>query len=40
MTIEEFISNQILERQELLSKIHKIILEEDKSVEANIGDDG
>lgn len=37
MTIEEFISNQILERQELLSKIHKIILEEDKSVEANIG---
>jgi hypothetical protein len=37
MTIEEFISSQSLERQDLLSKIHAIIIQEDKSVEPKIG---
>lgn len=37
MTIDEFISNQSVERQDLLSKIHTIITEEDKSVEPKIG---
>jgi hypothetical protein len=37
MTIPEFISNQIPERQDLLGKIHEIILQEDKSVEAKVG---
>ncbi|MGV8964518.1 MAG: hypothetical protein ACOH2V_14215 [Candidatus Saccharimonadaceae bacterium] len=37
MTIDEFITNQSLERQDLLSKIHSIIIQEDKSVEPKIG---
>jgi hypothetical protein len=37
MTIVEFISKQSLERQEILSKIHTIIIQEDKSVEPKIG---
>ena len=37
MTIAEFISNQSPERQDLLSKIHSIIIQEDKSVEPKIG---
>ena len=37
MTINEFFSNQAPERQDLLTKIHEIILKEDKSVEANVG---
>ena len=37
MTIVEFISNQSLERQDILSKIHSIIIQEDKSVEPKIG---
>jgi hypothetical protein len=37
MTIAEFISNQSVERQDLLSNIHTIILQEDKSVEPKTG---
>lgn len=37
MTILEFISNQSPERQDFLSKIHAIIIQEDKSVEPKIG---
>lgn len=37
MTVTEFISTQIPERQDLISKIHEIILQEDKSVEAKVG---
>lgn len=37
MTVTEFINNQIPERQDLLSKIHEIILQEDKNVEAKVG---
>ena len=37
MTIAEFISNQSIERQDLLSKIHEIIIKEDKSVDPKIG---
>ena len=37
MTIAEFISNQSQERQNFLAKIHAIISEEDKSVDAKIG---
>jgi hypothetical protein len=36
MTITEFISNQIPERQELLTKIHEIIIEDDITVKAEI----
>jgi hypothetical protein len=37
MTIVEFISKQSLERQDLLSNIHAIIIQEDKSVVPKIG---
>jgi hypothetical protein len=37
MTIVEFISNQLPDRQDLLSNIHAIIIQEDKSVEPKIG---
>ena len=37
MTIAEHISNQPKERQDLLSKIHAIIVQEDTSVKAKIG---
>ncbi len=36
MTIEEYILNQPLERQNILSKIHAIIMEFDKSVIAQV----
>jgi hypothetical protein len=36
MTIQEFISKQPAERQQLLNKLHKIIMENDKSVKATI----
>ena len=36
MSISEFISEQLLERQRLLSQIHKIIIREDKSVKAAV----
>jgi hypothetical protein len=37
MTIEQFISQQESERQEILSKIHLAILDIDKTVSAEIG---
>ncbi len=37
MTIEQFISQQEIERQDLLSKIHLAILDADKTVHAQIG---
>jgi len=37
MTITEFINTQIPERHDLLSTIHTIILQEDKSVAAKVG---
>lgn len=37
MTITEFIAAQPLERQDLLIKIHILILEEDNSVDAKMG---
>lgn len=37
MTISEFISNQIEERQELLSQLHEIIIQNDNTVTAEIG---
>ncbi|MEO8711104.1 MAG: hypothetical protein ABI405_03220 [Parafilimonas sp.] len=37
MTITEFISNQLPERQKTLTAIHKIIIEEDKTVKAEVG---
>ena len=36
MSITEFISNQPADRQELLSKIHEIIIQKDKTVTAVI----
>jgi len=36
MSIAEFISDQISDRQKLLSQIHKIIIKEDKSIKATI----
>ena len=36
MSISEFISGQLLERQRLLSQIHKIIIQEDKTVKAEV----
>lgn len=36
MTIPEYISSQAEERQELLSQIHEIILQKDKTVKAEI----
>jgi hypothetical protein len=36
MTIQEFISKQPAERQQLLNTLHKIIMENDKSVKATI----
>jgi hypothetical protein len=36
MTIPEFISKQPPERQQLLNKLHEIIMENDKSVKATI----
>ncbi len=37
MTIEQFIANQEMERQNILSLIHSLIKEKDKSVSAIIG---
>lgn len=37
MTIVEFISNQLPERQDFFTKMHAIIIKEDKSVEPIIG---
>ena len=36
MSISEFISGQLSERQRLLTQIHEIIIKEDKSVKAEI----
>ena len=36
MSIESFIAKQALERQKLLASIHKIILQEDKTVSAEV----
>ena len=36
MSISEFISAQLLERPRLLSQIHKIIIQEDKTVKATV----
>src|SRR5450432_4269300 len=36
MTISEFISSQPIERQELLSQLHEIIIQKDKTVTAVI----
>jgi hypothetical protein len=36
MTIEAFISNQLPERQDMLAKIHAIIIKEDKTISATI----
>ncbi|HRI20249.1 MAG TPA: DUF1801 domain-containing protein [Panacibacter sp.] len=36
MSISEFISTQLLQRQELLNKIHAIIIEKDKNVKASV----
>ena len=36
MSVSEFISGQLLERQRLLSQIHKIIIQEDKTVKAAV----
>jgi len=36
LSVSEFISGQLLERQKLLSQIHKIIIREDKSVTVSI----
>ena len=36
MSIQEFISRQLSERQKLLTKIHEIIIHEDKSVRATV----
>ena len=36
MSVSEFISGQLLERQRLLSQIHKIIVQEDKTVKAAV----
>jgi len=37
MTIEQFIAKQEIERQNILSTIHSLIIEKDKSVSAQIG---
>jgi hypothetical protein len=37
MTVSAFISNQLPERQKLLSEIHEIIIHEDKNVKSEIG---
>lgn len=37
MTVTEFIAAQLPERQDLLIKIHILILDEDKSVDSKIG---
>ena len=37
MTLQEFILNQPIDRQDILSKIHSIIITEDKTVEPKIG---
>jgi len=37
MNIETYILNQPSNRQELLTKIHKIIIESDKTVQADVG---